>query len=408
MIENHHKNPDSHRSTRLVHLQLLPLISGVQKVTLDEFQFLDRSIFEPVLICKEEGALTTAVEQLGLSAHYAPGLVRPISPYRDISAGVQLFGLLKRLAPDILHTHSSKTGILGRIAGRLGGVPVVIHTVHGYAFPYASSWLVRSIYFLMEYLSGKLGDALVVLNESDRQMAMNKLHIPEEKVHLIPNGVDVNCFTRSTGGQRTEIRRENFNVSDDDVLCVGMVGRLWRQKNPACLLRAALRVLKQTDKRVQFFFIGDGELRPELEQVISDHGLQSQIQVLGWRQDVAVLLSGLDIFVLPSRWEGMPLAILEAMASSLPVIASDISGNRDLVSPGVDGILFDSDNDEQLADGIMSLVNAAGMRDEMGVNARSKVLEHHQIHDRVERMAELYQSLLAGKMQKGSCLGDER
>ena len=119
MIDNQDKNPDSHRSIRLVHLQLLPLISGVQKVTLDEFQFLDRSIFEPVLIFKEEGALTTAVEQLGLSAHYAPGLVRPISPYRDISAGLQLYGLLKRLAPEILHTHSSKTGILGRIAGRL-------------------------------------------------------------------------------------------------------------------------------------------------------------------------------------------------------------------------------------------------------------------------------------------------
>ena len=182
-----------------------------------------------------------------------------------------------------------------------------------------------------------------------------------------------------------------------------MVGRLWRQKNPACLLRAALRVLKQTDKRVQFFFIGDGDLRSELEQVISNHGLQSQIQVLGWRPDVAELLSGLDIFVLPSRWEGMPLAILEAMASSLPVIASDIAGNRDLVSHGVDGILFDSDNDEQLAHEIMSLMNAADIRDEMGVNARNKVLDHYQVNDRVERMTELYLSLLAKKRRKGLC-----
>ena len=406
MVEYQDKNSASQRSVRLAHLQLLPLITGVQKVTLEEFQFLDRSNFEPVLICKEEGALTIAVEQLGLSAHYAPSLVRPISPHRDISAGLQLFGLLKRLAPDVLHTHSSKTGILGRIAGRLCGVPVVIHTVHGYAFPYATSWLARSIYFLMEYLGGKLGDAFVILNESDRQIAINKLHIPENKVHLIPNGVDVNCFAKSTGWQRTQIRRENFNLSDDDVLCVGMVGRLWRQKNPTCLLRAALRVLKQTDKRVQFFFIGDGELRSELEQVISVHGLQSQIQVLGWRQDVTALLSGLDIFVLPSRWEGMPLAVLEAMASSLPVIASDISGNRDLVSHGVNGILFESDDDEQLARGIMSLMNAEGMRDEMGVTSRIRVLEHHQIHDRVERMTELYLSLLAAKRQKGSCSGE--
>ncbi len=391
MVEYQDKGSVSHRAVRLAHLQLLPLMTGVQKVTLEEFQFLDRSIFEPVLICKEEGALTTAVEQLGLSAHYASSLVRNISPYRDISAALQLCRLLKRLAPDVLHTHSSKTGILGRLAGRLSGVPVVIHSVHGYAFPYATSWLSRAIYISMEYLGGKLGDAFVVLNESDRQIAINTLHIPENKVHLIPNGVDVDSFAKSKGWQRSEIRRQSFDLSNDDVICVGMVGRLWRQKNPTCLLRAALRELKQSNKRVQFYFIGDGELRDELEQVIS---------ILGWREDVTKLLSGLDIFVLPSRWEGMPLAILEAMASSLPVIASDISGNRDLVSHGVNGILFKPDDDEQLASEIMNLVNAKGMRDEMGITSRLKVLKHYQIHDRVQRMTDLYQSLLAAKTQK--------
>ena len=193
------KSSVSGKTVRLAHLQLLPLITGVQKVTLEEFRCLDRLTFEPVLICKEEGALTTAVEQLGLSSYYAPSLVRPISPYQDISAGRQLFRLLKRLAPDVLHTHSSKTGILGRIAGRLSGVSVVIHSVHGYAFPYAASWLARSIYFLVEYIGGKFGDAFVVLNETDRQMAVSKLHIPEEKVHLIPNGIEVNSYTKSTG-----------------------------------------------------------------------------------------------------------------------------------------------------------------------------------------------------------------
>ncbi|MGB5324266.1 MAG: glycosyltransferase family 4 protein [Pseudomonadales bacterium] len=396
----HDRSFASHKPVRLVHLQLLPLFSGVQRVTFEEFQNVDRSEFEPVLICKESGALSKAVEQLGIDTQYAPSLVRPISLFRDFSAGRQLYRLFKRLAPDILHTHSSKTGILGRIAGRLSGVPVVIHSVHGYAFPYASSWLARWVYFTVEYLGGKLGDAFVVLNESDRQMAIKKLHIPEGKVHLIPNGVDADDFAKSVGGQRTEIRREIFKLSDDDVICVGMVGRLWRQKNPACLLRAALKVLKQTDKPVHFYFIGDGELRAELEQVIASHGLQSQIQVLGWRHDVAALLSGLDIFVLPSRWEGMPLAILEAMASSLPVIASDIAGNRDLVSHSVDGILFDTDNDEQLADGILSLVNTAGMRDEMGANARNKVLDHYRIRNRVKRMTDLYQSLLAEKKRQ--------
>ena len=141
---------------RLIHLQLLPLITGVQKVTLDEFRLLNRSKFEPALFCKESGALSGAVQQLGLSTYFISSLVRPISPIRDFSALVKLISIMRQLAPDIIHTHSSKTGILGRIAGRLSGVPVVMHTVHGFSFPYASSRIVRLIYFLMEYFSGEI------------------------------------------------------------------------------------------------------------------------------------------------------------------------------------------------------------------------------------------------------------
>lgn len=387
---------------RLVHLQLLPLITGVQKVTLDEFRLLDGSKFEPVLFCKEEGVLSNAVLELGLTTCFVPTLVRPISPLKDFLSVVKLSSLLKRLAPDILHTHSSKTGILGRLAGKVSDVPIVIHTVHGFAFPYASSRIVRLFYFFMEYFGGKLCDALIVLNEGDRLVAIEKLAIPAEKVYLISNGVDVDCFEKVTAEQRTEIRRKVFDVTDEDVICVGMVGRLWRQKNPVCLLRAAIRVLEKTDIKVQFYFIGDGELRSELEQMISEHGLSSQIQIMGWRQDVASLLSALDIFVLPSRWEGMPLAILEAMASSLPVIVSNISGNHDLVSHGIDGLLFDSDNDIQLSERIIYLLNSPDIRSGLGENARKKVIEHYQLADRVDCMAELYQSLLDLKLGNDS------
>ena len=196
MVKHKDKYAANFTAIRLVHLQLLPLITGVQKVTLDEFRLLEGSKFEPVLFCKEEGALSNAVQELGLTTYFVPTLERPISPLKDFSSVVKLVSLLKRLAPDILHTHSSKTGILVRIAGRLSGVPVVMHTVHGFAFPYASSRIVQLIYFLMEYFGGKLCEALIVLNEGDRLIAIGRLAIPAKKFHLISNGVDVECFAK--------------------------------------------------------------------------------------------------------------------------------------------------------------------------------------------------------------------
>lgn len=396
MDNNKDNNSFPYKSIRLVHLQLLPFISGVQKVTLEEFQILDHSLYEPILICKEEGLLTAAVKELGSPSYYAPALVRPISPLHDFTAGIQLFRLFRKLKPTILHTHSSKTGVLGRIVGRLSGIPVIIHTVHGFSFPYTQSRLIRLVYFLIEYLAGKCCDGLIVLNEGDRKTSTEKLSFPAERVYLIPNGVDSNCYAKATYEQRSLIRRRNFEA-DDDTICIGMVGRLWRQKNPVCLLNAAFRVIDQTDKRVKFFFIGDGELRVELEQMIQRKELESKIQVMGWRKDVASLLAGLDIFVLPSLWEGMPLAILEAMASSLPVIASDIPGNNDLIENEVDGFIFEPDNDVQFAEKILSLVNDPERGIEMGENGRKKVVEHYQLLNRVERINKLYKSLLDTK-----------
>lgn len=408
MVDSHSDNPSARRAIRLVHLQLLSMISGVQKVTLDEFEALDRSVFEPALICKEEGALTKALGDLNIDVHYAPGLVRPISLSRDLAAGRQLFRLLRAISPDIIHTHSSKTGILGRIAGRLSGVPVVIHMVHGYAFPFTTSKMVKLMYFLMEYIGGKFADVIVVLTEADRRMAIEKLRIPERKVMLIPNGIDTQGYSKSTGDQRASIRREQFGIVADDVLCVGMVGRLWEQKNAACLVRAAKRVIEKSDKPVRFYLIGDGKLRNELEQYIAQHKLGAQVHLLGWREDVPALLSAMDLFVLPSLWEGMPLAILEAMASGLAVVASDISGNNDLVTHDETGMLFDADDDGQLADAVLTLQAMPERRKQMGELGRQRVIDNYQLHNRNLRISQLYLSLLADKRPNAAFLADER
>lgn len=382
------------RRVRIAHLQLLPLMSGVQKVSLDELTRLDRSRFEPVVVCKEAGPFTEALARAGIACHCVPELVREISPVHDWRALRRLAKLFREERFDIVHTHSSKTGILGRLAGRLAGVPVVMHTVHGYAFPAARNAFQSGLYLSLEWLGARIADALVLLKQDDLDVARLRLHASQKRLHLLPNGVDVARYAPRTEA-RSEIRRHRLGI-DDDCVAVGMVGRLWQQKNPDCFVRAAIRLL-QDGRNVQFYLVGDGERAAELEACIREAGHADRIRILGWRDDVHELLAGLDVFVLPSRWEGLPLAILEAMSAGLPTVVSDIPGNRDLVEHEVDGHLFRPDDDADLAARLEPLIADAGLRRQMGGNARDKVLRHYDLAERVKKMESLYVQLLAAK-----------
>jgi len=379
---------------RLAHLQLLPLLSGVQRVSLDELRSLDRGAYLPHLICKESGPLSEQATAAGAVCHFVPDLVRPISPRVDLQALRQLIKLLRKLRLQVLHTHSSKTGILGRVAGRISRVPVVVHTVHGFAFPFAESRATRAIYYAVEYIGGRLCDALIVLNEADRKFAVERLRLGPEKVHLIPNGIDVSRFVDLTATQRQAARRDLFPDDGDDLVWIGMVGRLWRQKNPECLVHATVELHRRGCRRFRVVMIGDGDLRGELEALIEDHRVGETVRLLGWREDVPNLLGALDIFVLPSRWEGLPLAIIEAMAAGLPVVASDIPGNRDLVEEGVDGYLFGDDDAIGLADRLQALIANRGQARAMGARGRVKARQEYCLQKRTDRIDTLYQQLL--------------
>lgn len=383
------------RRARIVHLQLLPLMSGVQRVSLDELARLDRSRFEPFVICKETGPFTQALERAGIPYHCVPELVREISPWHDWRALRRLTQLFRAERFDIVHTHSSKTGILGRMAGRMAGVPVVMHTVHGYAFPAARNAFQSGLYLTMEWLGARITDALVLLKQDDVDVARRRLHAPRKRLHLVPNGVDVECYAPRAEDERSRIRQQLLGMADDCV-AIGMVGRLWEQKNPDCFVRAAIRLL-QGGHNARFFLIGDGELAASLEVRIREAGHSDRIRILGWRDDVGELLAGLDVFVLPSRWEGLPLAILEAMAAGLPAVVSDIPGNRDLVRAEADGHVFRPDDDADLAARLERLIEDAVLRRQMGTSARDKVLRNFGLAERVKKMESLYAQLLETK-----------
>ena len=377
---------------RIAHVQLLPILSGVQKVTLDELASLDRAAFEPFLICRSPGPLSETAEAHGIECLFADRLVRPISPRSDLAALAQLAGLMRRHRFDVVHTHSSKTGVLGRLAARLAGVPNVVHTVHGFSLPAANSKIEKALYFSAEWLSGRFSDAVVCLKEADAEFTRKWLRVPSRRVHLIPNGIDASRFAPLAADARAAVRRRVFQLAEG-VPAVGMVGRLCRQKNPLCFVEAADLLLGEGIE-AKFFLIGDGPWNDLVETEIDRRRRGGQIVVLGWRDDVPELLGALDLFVLTSGWEGLPLALLEALACGVPAVASDIPGNRDVVADGIDGLLATPADPESFAIQMAKLLADAELRAEFGRSGRQKVAGRYQLAGRVGRMADLYAALI--------------
>lgn len=376
---------------KIVHLQLLPLMSGVQKVSLDELAHLDPHRYERIAVCKCEGEFTEQLRRIGVRVHLVPELERSISPKRDVRAYLALRRFFRTERPDIVHTHSSKTGILGRLAARAAGVPTIVHTVHGFAFPGESRQTIKAIFKFLERRAGKVTDTMIVLNDADAAIARDLLGVPDSRQALLPNGVDVDTYAPAAPERRQALRRSAFGIDAPDHVVIGMVGRLWLQKNPQCFVRAAIQVTAQREQ-VSFFMIGDGEFRAELETAIQDSGHADRIRILGWRSDVPDLLKALDVMVLPSRWEGMPLAILEAMSSAVPVVASDIPGNHHLVRDGSDGRLFPLDDADALAGALIDLIDDPTTRSRLSAQARAKVLADYTLSARMDKITAIYEN----------------
>ncbi|VFS57092.1 GDP-mannose-dependent alpha-(1-6)-phosphatidylinositol monomannoside mannosyltransferase [Leminorella grimontii] len=222
-------------------------------------------------------------------------------------------------------------------------------------------------------------------------IALRDLKVNCKRIHVIPNGVDINKFYSFTYENKLKIReKEGFSHHD---IIIGMLGRLWEQKNPLFLLRA-FNIISKKFPNVKLVYIGDGDLKKDILECISYEGLTDKVKVLGWREDTEFLLNILDIFVLPSKWEGMPLAILEAQSVELPCLVSDIPGNRHIVKNNKTGLLFNLNNIDDLILNLDKVIINQSVRKFLGEEAREDVCRNHNIDKRIQIIHNLYQKRL--------------
>ena len=384
---------------KIIHIQILPVLSGVQKAMLDILIRLNPDIYDPFVICNSEGELTKELRKQEISYLIIPELRREINPYFDLRAFVKLFRLFKREKYDIVHTHSSKPGILGRFAAKAAGIKHIVHTVQGFAFhEHSARWHLLFFGFL-EKLAGYATDKVIFVNQKDKKLALRLKLIAPEKIVLIRNGVDLSCFENKNG---------KFDKStlpgvgaQDRLVC--MVARLWKQKAPEYFIKAVPLILDKFP-RTKFLVIGDGPLKDALLALTKSLQVDRSVQFLGWRSDVNQILRVIDVFVLPSLWEGLPLSILEAMAASKPVVASDIKGNNELVEHGETGFLFPPRNHQQISDYVSKLLRDPGLAQTMGYNGYKRVKQTYDINIIAKKIDYLYKSFLSDNHFQGTLI----
>ncbi|HUG90106.1 MAG TPA: glycosyltransferase family 4 protein [Planctomycetaceae bacterium] len=377
---------------RVCHVQLWPMLSGVQRVMLSLLERIDRTRYKPQVICRQPGPLTRELDHLGIRCHFVPQLVRPIRPHLDWWAYRSLRKLFRELRPDIVHTHSSKPGFLGRLAARAADVPHVIHHVHGFSFHEYSSRIVQFVFPRLERLAGRSCDRVVFVNEEERAWAVGNGVLPAEKSRTIYNGVDLNVFAPPSPERRAELRRR-LDVPDDCTV-VPFLGRLVRQKQPLILADIAARLNGELagDRAWQIWVCGDGPLRDGLLHRCRQQGTAERVRAFRWHERPQDVLGAADLALLPSLWDGMPLSLLEAAGTGLPVVCSAIRGNREVVTAET-GFLCSPRDAGQYATRIARLIADDELRASMGRAARQRAEAMFDADLMAARIGELYGGL---------------
>jgi len=341
----------------------------------DEFRAVEKSLMD--------------VEKEGVRVITIPSLVRRIHLFYDLRAFFALIKILRNERPDIVHTHTSKAGILGRWAAFFVRVPVIIHTPHGHVFWGYFGKLKTRIFILLEKISALVTDRLVMLTEQEK---IDHLHFhiaPENKFSVVHSGINLDEFSNTSVDPAAMKRR--LGIPEDNLI-VGTVGRLTSIKGHRYLIEAA-RKIAGSRPDTTFVILGDGELLDELKNMVTRSDIEENIKFLGWRSDVAEVMSTFDIFALPSLNEGMGRVLVEAMALGRPIVASNIGGIPDLVVDCENGYLVPVGDVETLAARIKKLLDDPEKREEMG-ECGKKIAIDYSANAMVEEIDRLYRELL--------------
>ncbi|MBU0476961.1 glycosyltransferase [bacterium] len=347
-------------------------IGGAEKMLFELVKRIDKDKFMPEVGClKGKGIVGKKLEALGIKVRCFH-IEKPWHIYKLL--GISFF--LKQGHFDILHSYLFHANIIGRVCGRMAGIPIIISSIRVCEK--------KKLYHLwMDRITNWMVNLEICVSKGVKNFTIEKAGIPEHKLKIVENGIPDSFLDAVT----------SYRNKKAHSLIVGTVARLSEQKGIEYLLYASERVIKQFPD-ITFIIAGKGPLASQLEELSGKLNISRNVKFIGFRKDIPELLSVIDIFVLPSLWEGMPNVVLEAMAAGKPAIATDTGGSKDIIDNNINGVLVEPENSEALAEAILKLLKNPDERERLGKAAEQRVKEKFPIDKMVSKTEQIYTRLL--------------
>lgn len=362
-------------------------IGGAQTHLMEVVRYMHYAGHDVLVVTGTTGWLTNELTAIGVDYEILPDLVREINLPKDIKTINSICHILEDKQPDIIHCHSSKAGIVGRIAGAIKNVPAVF-TAHGWAFTSGVSSAKRIIYAAIEHMMLGITKKVICVSEFDRQLAKRWFLHNYNRVVTVHNGIVDKAF--------------NSNIVREYSLPLKLisVARFSHQKNNMELIKAIEQINKLYSDNLQLNMVGDGPLLSEAQTYVTSHNLENDVHFLGSRTDVDDILNQNDIFCLISNYEGLPISIIEAMRARMPIIASDVGGVNELVQDDVNGFLIPRGNISELVEKLKYILDHKELIKYMGEASR-KIYEEEYTADRMnQKILSVYNEVIAVHKKK--------
>ena len=354
-------------------------------------------------IDKTEGDASFIVRNLGIEPLFIPEMHRSLNLFQDIKAYKKIKKIILEYKPDIVHTHASKAGALGRLAAYKCGVPVIVHTFHGHVFDKYFSILSSTFYINIERYLAKKSSKIIVLSDKQKNDIVNKFKIcPEEKVEIISLGFDLDKFQENIDVKRKNFRNE-YQIADDEI-AIAIIGRLVPIKNHELFLNAVKYVSSRTNKKLKVFIVGDGESKNDIQKKAVELNLQFTenksesknhlITFTSWIKEIDVVVAGSDIIALTSLNEGTPVSLIEAQAGNKPIVSTNVGGIENVVIPGETALLSPNNDMQAFAENLLKLVESEDLRNKLSQQGWENVKKKFHFMRLVNDIKNLYNNLL--------------